>query len=249
MFVTTSSRKTSKNVTSVATAWASRLSPTSETASAKSGARDESPRSLRPSQRLHRSRVDAGLLQREQYRRRPVPGTEPDRVVAIVGAPRSGTSHLYNLLAHSGAFAYFTMYGHPQPPQSPPRAGRRTTRMVRKRGSRFGGVEAIGIVNQNRGVARFYIVGVRQPRFLVWLQVVVRGFYLQSFRSVAVRLLLLTATMTATGRHIVRRRSCCQVLRGMGVGAAQDVQVVAEHRGDLDLAAERLDVAGDHFDG
>jgi hypothetical protein len=104
-------------------------------------------------------------------------------------------------------------------------------------------------VNEDGRIPGFYIVGVRQPRFLVWLQVVVRGFYLRSFRSVAVRLLLLTATVTATGRHIVRRRSCCQVLRGMGVGAAQDVQIIAEHRRDLDLAAERLDVAGDHFDG
>jgi hypothetical protein len=34
--------------------------------------------------------------------------TKPLAVVLIVGAPRSGTSHLYNLLARSGRFAYFT---------------------------------------------------------------------------------------------------------------------------------------------
>jgi hypothetical protein len=32
----------------------------------------------------------------------------PDLVVAVVGAPRSGTSHLVNVLAQTGEFAYFT---------------------------------------------------------------------------------------------------------------------------------------------
>jgi hypothetical protein len=32
----------------------------------------------------------------------------PARIVVIVGAPRSGTSHLFNLLAATGSFAYFT---------------------------------------------------------------------------------------------------------------------------------------------
>jgi hypothetical protein len=33
---------------------------------------------------------------------------DPRAVVIIVGAPRSGTSHLFNLLARSGSFGYFT---------------------------------------------------------------------------------------------------------------------------------------------
>lgn len=35
-------------------------------------------------------------------------GRAPVRIVIIVGAPRSGTSHLFNLLAATGRFAYFT---------------------------------------------------------------------------------------------------------------------------------------------
>jgi hypothetical protein len=35
-------------------------------------------------------------------------GMRPVRIVIIVGAPRSGTSHLHNLLAATGRYAYFT---------------------------------------------------------------------------------------------------------------------------------------------
>jgi Sulfotransferase family len=35
-------------------------------------------------------------------------GPGPEQVVAIIGAPRSGTSHLHNLLAYQQRFAYFT---------------------------------------------------------------------------------------------------------------------------------------------
>jgi hypothetical protein len=35
-------------------------------------------------------------------------GVRPENIVVIVGAPRSGTSHLFNLLAATGRFAYFT---------------------------------------------------------------------------------------------------------------------------------------------
>jgi hypothetical protein len=53
--------------------------------------------------------IEAGLDQREPHSwHRFVPSTKPTRVVVIVGAPRSGTSHLFNLLAASGRFAYFT---------------------------------------------------------------------------------------------------------------------------------------------
>ncbi|MGW9636014.1 sulfotransferase [Nocardiopsis alba] len=34
--------------------------------------------------------------------------SRPDQVICILGAPRSGTSHLHNLLARTGGFAYFT---------------------------------------------------------------------------------------------------------------------------------------------
>ncbi len=39
---------------------------------------------------------------------RSLPGPSPQQVVAIVGAPRSGTSHLANLLAYQQQFAFFT---------------------------------------------------------------------------------------------------------------------------------------------
>lgn len=38
----------------------------------------------------------------------PARETQPELVVAIVGAPRSGTSHQFNLLARHTSFAYFT---------------------------------------------------------------------------------------------------------------------------------------------
>jgi hypothetical protein len=53
--------------------------------------------------------LDRELLEREPFaytRYEEAPG--PDYVVAVVGAPRSGTSHLVNLLAGSNQFAYFT---------------------------------------------------------------------------------------------------------------------------------------------
>ena len=52
--------------------------------------------------------VLAELRAREPYDHRNIPALEPRQVIAIVGAPRSGTSHLYNLLAATGRFAYFT---------------------------------------------------------------------------------------------------------------------------------------------
>jgi Ser/Thr protein kinase RdoA (MazF antagonist) len=49
------------------------------------------------------------LLRRASFTyRRYLPGPEPEMVVAVIGAPRSGTSHLVNLLASTGRFAYFT---------------------------------------------------------------------------------------------------------------------------------------------
>ncbi|MFC1790224.1 sulfotransferase [Patescibacteria group bacterium] len=36
----------------------------------------------------------------------------PDKVVFIIGSPRSGTSFLYNLLAYQGLFGYFTSVSH-----------------------------------------------------------------------------------------------------------------------------------------
>ncbi|MFC9329200.1 sulfotransferase [Kitasatospora sp. NPDC057015] len=40
---------------------------------------------------------------------RPMPEHSPQLTVFIVGAPRSGTSHMYNCLAHTGQYAYFTI--------------------------------------------------------------------------------------------------------------------------------------------
>jgi hypothetical protein len=53
--------------------------------------------------------IDAGLDEREPYAwHRVSTAGQPPKVVVIVGAPRSGTSHLFNLLAATGRFAYFT---------------------------------------------------------------------------------------------------------------------------------------------
>jgi hypothetical protein len=54
--------------------------------------------------------VAAELAARSPYvwRRVPTSGDDPQAVVVIVGAPRSGTSHLFNLLARTGSFGYFT---------------------------------------------------------------------------------------------------------------------------------------------
>lgn len=53
--------------------------------------------------------VAAELAAREPYAWQQVPQSRWPRAVAvIVGAPRSGTSHLFNLLARAGPFSYFT---------------------------------------------------------------------------------------------------------------------------------------------
>lgn len=48
------------------------------------------------------------LAARDAHTTTSVNVIEPKMVVAIVGAPRSGTSHLFNLLARHTGFAYFT---------------------------------------------------------------------------------------------------------------------------------------------
>ncbi|MBT2478373.1 sulfotransferase [Streptomyces sp. ISL-94] len=45
---------------------------------------------------------------RVPYAPRLMPEHQPTTLVFIIGAPRSGTSHLFNLLAYTGRFAYFT---------------------------------------------------------------------------------------------------------------------------------------------
>lgn len=52
--------------------------------------------------------IDAGLDEREPCTWQHMATATPPRKVVIVGAPRSGTSHLFNLLAATGRFAYFT---------------------------------------------------------------------------------------------------------------------------------------------
>jgi hypothetical protein len=53
--------------------------------------------------------IQAGLDQRASHAwQRFTSSVRPARIVVIVGAPRSGTSHLFNLLAATGRFAYFT---------------------------------------------------------------------------------------------------------------------------------------------
>lgn len=53
--------------------------------------------------------IEAEITDRRSHDyRRALPGRPPDVVLVIVGAPRSGTSHLVNLLAHTGLFAYLT---------------------------------------------------------------------------------------------------------------------------------------------
>jgi sulfotransferase family protein len=53
--------------------------------------------------------VQAGLAARGRYAWQHVATTgDPRAIAVIVGAPRSGTSHLYNLLARTGTFSYFT---------------------------------------------------------------------------------------------------------------------------------------------
>jgi hypothetical protein len=53
--------------------------------------------------------IGAGLEERAPYMwQRVATAAPPRKVVVIVGAPRSGTSHLFNLLAATGRFAYFT---------------------------------------------------------------------------------------------------------------------------------------------
>lgn len=53
--------------------------------------------------------IRTALAERAAYMWQQVPlATPPSTVVIIVGAPRSGTSHLFNLLAATGKFAYLT---------------------------------------------------------------------------------------------------------------------------------------------
>ena len=53
--------------------------------------------------------ITTALTERAAYMWQQVPlVTPPSIVVIIVGAPRSGTSHLFNLLAATGKFAYLT---------------------------------------------------------------------------------------------------------------------------------------------
>ena len=53
--------------------------------------------------------IRTALAERAAYMWQQVPlVTPPSTVVIIVGAPRSGTSHLFNLLAATGKFAYLT---------------------------------------------------------------------------------------------------------------------------------------------
>jgi hypothetical protein len=53
--------------------------------------------------------ITTALAERTAYRWQQVPLVTPPRtVLIIVGAPRSGTSHLFNLLAGTGKFAYLT---------------------------------------------------------------------------------------------------------------------------------------------
>ncbi len=53
--------------------------------------------------------ITVALAERAAYTWQQVPlATPPSMVVIIVGAPRSGTSHLFNLLAATGKFAYLT---------------------------------------------------------------------------------------------------------------------------------------------
>jgi hypothetical protein len=53
--------------------------------------------------------ITNALAERAAYMWQQVPlATPPSTVVIIVGAPRSGTSHLFNLLTETGKFAYLT---------------------------------------------------------------------------------------------------------------------------------------------
>ncbi|MFJ5812140.1 sulfotransferase [Streptomyces sp. NPDC093093] len=52
--------------------------------------------------------VQQELDARAPYAPRPKPEHTPHTLLFIVGAPRSGTSHLYNVLARAGTYAYFT---------------------------------------------------------------------------------------------------------------------------------------------
>ncbi|MFD6934656.1 sulfotransferase [Streptomyces goshikiensis] len=52
--------------------------------------------------------IQLELDSRAAYAPRPLPAHNPTTTVFIVGAPRSGTSHLYNCLAYTGRYAYFT---------------------------------------------------------------------------------------------------------------------------------------------
>ena len=51
-------------------------------------------------------------LQQRLSQSKPLKTIKPSKVIHIVGAPRSGTSFLYYLLAYTGKFAYFTSESH-----------------------------------------------------------------------------------------------------------------------------------------
>jgi hypothetical protein len=52
--------------------------------------------------------VEGEIAAREPFRRAQQPPRRPEQTILIVGAPRSGTSHLFNLLAYQRLFAHFT---------------------------------------------------------------------------------------------------------------------------------------------
>jgi hypothetical protein len=53
--------------------------------------------------------IGAALKERDAYHWHGVSSADrPRKVIVILGAPRSGTSHLFNLIAARGTFAYFT---------------------------------------------------------------------------------------------------------------------------------------------
>ncbi|WP_327417257.1 sulfotransferase [Streptomyces sp. NBC_01233] len=52
--------------------------------------------------------IQQELDARTRYAPKPMPEHSPTTTVFIIGAPRSGTSHLYNCLAYTGRYSYFT---------------------------------------------------------------------------------------------------------------------------------------------
>lgn len=56
--------------------------------------------------------LELGLKKRIEYEKARKISKTHDKVVFIIGSPRSGTSFLYNLLAYQGLFGYFTSVSH-----------------------------------------------------------------------------------------------------------------------------------------